>query len=84
MIGMSQYLFFGLLVALLIVQFQPIVVLSVFAFRLIVQRLVYYKAMKLLSEKDLFVLAPFYELCMMVMYPVIKISNMTMRKNKWK
>jgi len=84
MIGMSQYLFFGLFVALLIVQFQPIVVLSVFAFRLIVQRLVYYKAMKLLSEKDLFVLAPFYELCMMVMYPVIKISNMTMRKNKWK
>jgi hypothetical protein len=40
--------------------------------------------MKLLSEKDLILLAPILEIVLMIMYPIISLSNLLMKKNKWK
>ena len=84
MLSSSQYLLFTTFIILLIIQFQPIIVLSVFVLRLIVQILVFNKSMKLLSEKDLLVFSPFIELILMVFYPLITILNMFNKTNYWK
>lgn len=84
MISMSQYLFFGSFIAILIIQFEPVIVLSIFALRLIIQILIFSKSMKQLAEKDLLFLSPIIELLLMFIYPMITFSNMFMKKNKWK
>lgn len=84
MISFSQYLFFGCFIALLCLQFQPAIVLSVFGLRFLIQILIFNKSMKLLGEKDLLLFSPLIEVLLMVIYPMITISNMLMKKNKWK
>ena len=84
MLSASQYLFYISFVIALMLQFQPIIILSMFIFRLIVQQIIFNKSMKLLSEKDLLLLSPFIELFLMILYPIITISNIFMKTNKWK
>jgi cellulose synthase/poly-beta-1,6-N-acetylglucosamine synthase-like glycosyltransferase len=84
MISISQYLFFASFIAVLIIQFEPVIVLSIFALRLIIQILIFSKSMKQLAEKDLLFLSPIIELLLMFIYPMITLSNMFMKKNKWK
>lgn len=83
-LSISQYLYFLTFIIVLILQFQPILVLSMFGLRLIMQLLVFNKSMKVLAEKDLLVLSPLIELILMVLYPLITLSNLLMRKNNWK
>jgi cellulose synthase/poly-beta-1,6-N-acetylglucosamine synthase-like glycosyltransferase len=83
-ISFSQYLFFLSFIAILILQFQPIVVLSLFALRLLIQILIFNKSMKLLAEKDLLLFSPLIEIMLLIVYPMITLSNMFMKKNKWK
>ncbi|MEI6488929.1 MAG: glycosyltransferase [Bacteroidota bacterium] len=83
-LSMSQYLYFLTFIIVLILQFQPILVLSMFGLRLVIQLLVFNKSMKVLAEKDLLVLSPLIELILMVLYPLITLSNLLMRKNNWK
>lgn len=84
MISISQYLFFVSFVVLLIMQFQPIFVLSLFALRLLIQMIIFNKSMKHLAEKDLLLLAPLIEIILLAIYPMITLSNMFVKKNKWK
>jgi poly-beta-1,6-N-acetyl-D-glucosamine synthase len=84
MLSGSLYLFYAAFVAVLILQFQPVVVLSLFALRLLIQMLIFNKSMKVLGEKDLFLLSPFIELILLTLYPFITLANMFVRKNKWK
>lgn len=84
MVSMSQYLFYGCFIALLCLQFEPIIVLSAFGLRFLIQILIFSKSMKLLAEKDLLLLSPVMEVLLMVIYPMITLSNMLMKKNKWK
>ncbi|HEY0030935.1 MAG TPA: glycosyltransferase [Bacteroidia bacterium] len=83
-ISMSQYLFFTSFIALLILQFQPIIVLSFFALRVLVQMIIFNKSMKQLAEKDLLLLAPVIEIVLLSIYPMISVSNVFVKKNKWK
>ena len=84
MMSGSQFFFFVGFITALIVQFQPIIVLSLFALRLLIQIIIFNKSMKQLAEKDLLLLSPIIELTLLIVYPVITISNMLMKKNKWK
>ncbi|MCW3071508.1 MAG: hypothetical protein JWO44_1398 [Bacteroidetes bacterium] len=84
MLGMSLYLFYGTFVTALILQFAPILVLSLFALRLLIQMLIFNKSMKLLAEKDLLLLSPLIELLLLTVYPFVTFFNMFVRKNKWK
>ena len=83
-LSMSQYFFYLFFITLLIIQFAPIIVLSLFALRLLVQIVIFNKSMKLLVEKDLLFLVPIIELMLMVLYPLITISNIFVKKNQWK
>jgi cellulose synthase/poly-beta-1,6-N-acetylglucosamine synthase-like glycosyltransferase len=84
MVSLSQYLFFIGFVSALVLQFQPVVVLSLFALRLLIQMIIFNKSMKQLAEEDLLFMAPLIEIILMTVYPMITFSNMFMKKNKWK
>jgi len=84
LLSMSLYLFYGTFVAALVLQFAPILVLSLFALRLLIQMLIFNKSMKLLGEKDLLLLSPLIELLLLTVYPFVTFANMFVRKNKWK
>lgn len=84
LLSISHYLFYAAFIAVLVFQFQPVIVLSLFALRLLIQILIFNKSMKLLGEKDLLFLAPFIELLLLMIYPMIGFSNAFVRKNKWK
>ncbi len=83
-ISFSQYSFFISFAVSLSFQFQPILVLSLFALRLLIQIIIFNKSMKQLAEKDLLLLAPFIEIVLLFVYPMITISNIFIKKNKWK
>lgn len=84
MLSGSQILFFISFVAALIFQFLPWIVLSLFAFRMLIQMIIFNKSMKQLAEKDLLLLAPVIEIVLLFVYPMIAISNLFIKKNKWK
>jgi cellulose synthase/poly-beta-1,6-N-acetylglucosamine synthase-like glycosyltransferase len=84
LLSMSMYLFYASFATVLILKFQPILVLSLFALRLLIQILIFNKSMKLLGEKDLLLLSPFIELILLIVYPFVTLFNMFVRKNKWK
>lgn len=82
-IRLSNYLFFIALAAVLVVQFEPIVVLSLFIVRFSIQMIIFNKSMNLLGEKDLLLLAPVLEPVLLAVYPLVPLANMFFRKNKW-
>jgi cellulose synthase/poly-beta-1,6-N-acetylglucosamine synthase-like glycosyltransferase len=84
MVSISLYLFYAGFITLLILQFQPVIVLSLFALRLLIQMIIFNKSMKLLAEKDLLLFSPLLELILLTMYPFVTFANMFVRKNKWK
>lgn len=83
-VSISLYLFYSSFIAVLILQFEPLVVLSLFALRLMIQLIIFNKSMKLLAEKDLLLLSPIIELILLIVYPFVTFANMFVRKNKWK
>lgn len=80
----SLYLYYIGFIAALILNFQPIVVLSLFVFRLLIQIIIFNKSMKRLDEKDLLFFSPILETLLLFIYPMISFSNLVMKKNKWK
>jgi len=80
----SQYLFFISFITLLILQFEPIFVLLLFTLRLLIEIIIFNKSMKLLGEKDLLIFSAILEPVLLILYPIITISNFFIEKNKWK
>ncbi len=87
----AQMFFWLLFLALLLLcgfnQFpQPdtYIILSLFAFRIIVQLVVYKLAMDKLKEKDLLLISLISELFLLGFYPILTISNKLFRRQKWK
>jgi biofilm PGA synthesis N-glycosyltransferase PgaC len=80
---LSQWMFFGCFIALLILQFQPYIVLGAFILRLSIQMLIFNFSMKRLGERDLLVFTPIMEIFLMIFYPVITIARIFQRKRKW-
>jgi cellulose synthase/poly-beta-1,6-N-acetylglucosamine synthase-like glycosyltransferase len=81
--AIQQWLFFAGATTLLIVQFQPYVVLGVIGFRVLFQMIILSVGLKKLGEKDLIPFIPLFELFFMIFYPVITIARKLQRKRKW-
>jgi glycosyltransferase involved in cell wall biosynthesis len=79
----SQFLFFSGFVALLCMHYLTYIVLGIFAFRFLLQILIFNGAMRRLNEKDLLVYSPFMELILMFFYPALALSNAFQKKSKW-
>ena len=79
----SQYLFFTTVIILLVLQFEPITVLSMLIFRMSIQFTIFNRSMKLLQEKDLLLFSPILEIALLIIYPLIAISKVFIKKSKW-
>ena len=84
MISVSQYLFFISFAVAIALQIQLIVVCALFVLRSLIQFFVFKKSMKLLNEKDLLLFSPIIEILLLIVYPTITLSNIFIKKNKWK
>jgi glycosyltransferase involved in cell wall biosynthesis len=83
LLAFSQFLFYAGFAALLVLHFLTFVVLGMYAFRLLVQMIIFNGAMRRLNEKDLLVYSPIIEPLLMFLYPAIALSNAFQRKSKW-
>jgi len=81
---LSQFLFFSTFIMLILLNDNLFIVLSLFAFRSIVQIAIFTKCMDKLGERDLLLLSPFYELFFIVFYPLAVLSNLIIKNRKWK
>ncbi|MBI4946972.1 MAG: glycosyltransferase [Bacteroidetes bacterium] len=80
-------LFFVLLILCLLTdfpQYDVYIILSLFAFRIIVQLVIFKLAMDRLKEKDLLLISLAAELFLLGFYPMLAISNKLFRRKKWK
>jgi len=80
----SQILFWVSAISLLVLWYQPYVVLGVVVLRLFSQLLVTGKTMIKLSEKGFLLLVPLFELFLMVISPVLAFANMLSKPVKWR
>ena len=84
LLSFSQYLFYFSFITLLIIQYQLYSVLIIFSLRYLIQLFIFKKSMDKLGEKDLLVFSPVFEVFLLVFYPVLILSNLFLKKNKWK
>ena len=87
----AQIFFWILFAVLLLLSYmkgfpQPdiYILLSLFAFRILVQMVIFKLAMDKLKEKDLLLISLIAELYLLVFYPALTISNRLFRRQKWK
>ena len=82
--SLSQFVFYALFVTLLIFGYNSLLVLTLFAFRLLTQLLIIKKCMFVLSERKLLLISPLLELLLMFVHISVRISNIFIKQNKWK
>lgn len=81
---LAQWFFLGLLVTLLILQIKMYIVLGIFALRLFTQLFIFNASFKKLGERDLLWLTPVAEIFLMFFHPYTWVSNLFLKRNKWK
>jgi poly-beta-1,6-N-acetyl-D-glucosamine synthase len=84
MITFSQWLFWLGFITVLVTQFLLYIVLGLFILRLISQFFILKKCMDKLQENDLLWLAPVLELALLFFYPLLVVSKIFLKNNKWK
>jgi glycosyltransferase involved in cell wall biosynthesis len=82
--SLTQYLFFISFIALLFSDIEPAIVLAIFGTRIVTQIIVLRRSMILLKESDLLLLSLFFEILLLIFYPIIYIGNAFVKKHKWK
>jgi glycosyltransferase involved in cell wall biosynthesis len=82
--SLTQYLFYISFILLLFTSFDLRIVLAIFGLRIITQIIVLRKSMILLRESDLLLFSLFFEIVLLVFYPIIYIGNAFVKKHKWK
>jgi cellulose synthase/poly-beta-1,6-N-acetylglucosamine synthase-like glycosyltransferase len=80
----TQTLYWALAIALLVLWYQPYVVLGIVGLRLFTQLLVTGKVMKKLSETGFLLLVPFFELFLMIISPILAFANLFNKPVKWR
>jgi len=82
--AISQVIFWVSAIALLIMWYQPYIVLGLVALRIFSQLLITGKVMQKLSEKGFLFLVPLFELFLMLVSPFLATANMLNKPVKWR
>jgi len=82
LLPMSTMLFFVSAIVLLGLQFWWVPVLATLGIRLLLQIVIFSRAMKTMGDKDLLLLAPLLEIVFIVLNPLIYGSNLVMKSNR--
>ena len=80
----SQLFFYVSLAALLFMKINFEIVILIYALRLAVQLLIFGKCMQKMKELDILWLAPIFDICIILIYPILAISNLFIKNKKWK
>ena len=81
---MLQYLFHLSLLSVLIFKTTILAALAGFILKICIQMIIFNKVSKKLNEVDLWAMAFFYEIILLVIYPIFHISKLFHKPNKWK
>ncbi len=81
---LSQLLFYLTLAVLLFLKINFEFVISIYALRLTIQLLIFGKCMQKLKELDILWLTPLFDICVILIYPILAISNLFIKNKKWK
>jgi hypothetical protein len=79
-----QYGFHLLFLSVLIFKTTIIAALAGFILKIIFQMIIFKKTSKKLNEVDLWALSFFYEIILLIVYPIFHISKLFHKPNKWK
>lgn len=80
----SHIFFYLALAALIILKIKPEIILTGYLIRLLVQLVVFGTAMKKLKELDLLWLTPFFDILIVLIYPILATSNLFIKNKTWK
>ncbi len=81
--AITQILFYFGAVFLLVSNVYPLIILSIFALRLISQLIISKLALEKLNEKGFWLLVPLLELFFVVFNPILAVSSIFYKKNQW-
>jgi biofilm PGA synthesis N-glycosyltransferase PgaC len=82
--ALSGFLFYILLILCLVLNYQPIVVAGLFAFRLILQVIIYYKLFRRLDGKNLIWYLPLFDLVYYVYLNIFGLIGTFIKTTQWK
>ena len=80
----SNLIFYLSLITLLVLQFDWRIIVGIYLFRLIIQLWIFGKGMSRLNELDLIWLIPFLDLFLLLLYPILSLSNLISKPKIWK
>jgi hypothetical protein len=82
--AITQVIFWASATVLLVMWYQPYIVIGIVVMRLFSQLLITGKVMKKLSEKGFLFLVPLFELFLMLVSPFLAFANMLNKPVKWR
>lgn len=82
--AMSGFIFYILLILCLVFKYEPLLALGLFAFRLILQLIIYSKIFKKLNGKDLIWYLPFFDLIYYMYLNVFGLIGTFLKTTQWK
>ena len=80
----SVVLFHAAFLALIIVGFQLQIVLGIYGVRMLIQLLIFHQSEKKMGERGIWYCAPVLEILLILIYPLITLSNIVIKPGKWK
>ena len=84
LLQLSQMIFIGLFV-LLAIKIRPVyLIIGAFVLRYIIQMIIFKLSANKIGGKDLVLLAPVFEIFFMIFNPLLVLSNIIIKKIKWK
>lgn len=81
---LSKFIFFGTLVALLILTYSWIIVLGALAIYETTLLIIIKNSADRLEESDLFLFSPFLDVFLLILHPFVYLSNAFSKPEKWK
>lgn len=82
--ALSQYFFWGLFFSLICLKFNVLYLLIMMGAKLISQLIITKNCLNKLKEEKLLLISPLIELLFVILNPLIAISNLVYKKDKWK
>lgn len=83
-LAFSQFLMFGLLTVLLILDYFVYWVFGLFFLRVVSQLIIFKRVKKLLKYQSIILFTPILELILFLNHLLLSASNMMLKQNKWK
>jgi len=82
--ALTQVMFWAAAITLLVIWYQPYVIIGIIGLRVFSQLIVTAKVMNKFNEKGFLLLVPFFELFLMIISPLLAFANMMNKPVKWR